>query len=129
MNPSTVDERNRLIDRLTILKKSLYDKSVNAGSIPEEIEKDFLSSESKEAYLKKLIESLNSLDTVQITIAFDPGPNTIILIKNWLKQNLKKTPLIDLKINPNIIGGVIIVYNGKYADFSVKKKMDNYFKL
>lgn len=44
-------------------------------------------------------------------------------IGNWCKANIDKKILMEIKIDPNIIGGCALSINGVYKDYSVRARM------
>ena len=81
----------------------------------------------KEKILKELEETkeeLLKLPVLKIQLAFSPTPSFIKEISDWLKRNLKKKVLLDVEVNPVIVGGAILEYRGRYLDLSLKKEIE-----
>lgn len=76
------------------------------------------------AFLEELKKYLLTISQVRIEIAFTPSENFIFKIAEWLKKNLHQKMILDLAINPRIVGGAIIEYQGKYCNFSLVKKIN-----
>ncbi len=74
--------------------------------------------------LKETKEELLKLPVLKIQLAFSPTPSFIKEISNWLKRNLKKKVLLDVEVNPAIVGGAILEYRGRYLDLSLKKEIE-----
>jgi len=74
--------------------------------------------------LKETKEELLKLPVLKIQLAFSPTPSFIKEISNWLKRNLKKKVLLDVEVNPVIVGGAILEYRGRYLDLSLKKEIE-----
>ena len=74
--------------------------------------------------LKKTKKELLKLPVLKIQLAFSPTPSFIKEISDWLKRNLKKKVLLDVEVNPVIVGGAILEYRGKYLDLSLKKEIE-----
>ncbi|MCD6114696.1 F0F1 ATP synthase subunit delta [bacterium] len=82
---------------------------------------------NKEKILKELEETkeeLLKLPVLKIQLAFSPSPSFIKEISDWLKRNLKKKVLLDVEVNPVIVGGAILEYRGRYLDLSLKKEIE-----
>lgn len=86
-------------------------------------EKQYQDPQEQIFFLQLLKKYLTSLPKIKIEIAFEPERKTLKKISQWFKENLKKKVILDLKINPKIIGGVKIEYRGKWRDFSLAKKI------
>ncbi len=72
-------------------------------------------------HIDKFISNLNPLT---IYFVFVPEEKQIEEVGKWLRQNLKNDRLIfNVKIDPALIGGCAIVYNGVYKDYSLKEKI------
>jgi hypothetical protein len=134
----TEKELREIEEEIEVLMESLYktggdtlDKVLNTkikGWLAEEIKKAFEKGGNKESYLENLKKELEEMDSVRITLGFEPSLEVLENIHTWLSNNLKKNIVMDLTFNPSIIGGVIIAYEGKYRDFSLRKELINYFK-
>lgn len=86
-----------------------------------------LTSDLK-SFLDKLQEKIQNLPTLSITLAFEPNEETLNLLNEWFTINIKKQFIFDISVNPSLIAGVAINYNGKYLDFSVRQKVDKVIK-
>jgi F0F1-type ATP synthase delta subunit len=66
---------------------------------------------------------------IKLTLAFDPTPKTIANIHNFTKDALGIGYILDIEVSKDLLGGAIVVFNGKYNDYSLKKKIDDTFTL
>jgi len=82
---------------------------------------------SKEEYLKNLQVELKKLKVLQITISFEPTEGNIERIHNWILNNAGRNLILEVNRNPNIVGGAIVVYEGEYRDYSLRKKFLDVF--
>jgi len=57
---------------------------------------------------------------IELTLAFRPAPVFRKKIGKLLGQPF------EIKVDQNLIGGVVITNNGKYLDLSLAKKVKNY---
>lgn len=76
------------------------------------------------ACFAKIQETINKLPTLSLTIAFEPKEKTLQALSEWLVMNIKRQMLFEITIDPNVIGGAKINYNGKFLDASVKPTFD-----
>ncbi|MGH7204003.1 MAG: hypothetical protein ACREHC_06165 [Candidatus Levyibacteriota bacterium] len=79
--------------------------------------------------VEKLQEKLATCKTIQITLAFQPNEAAIELFSDWVKKNADAGTLIDLQFDKTIVGGALIVSDGIYKDYSVRKALSNRFRL
>lgn len=135
---NTVSERNLVLEELDLLTKSVFNQKKDFNfalenqvrtHIAEAIKKDLTSSSISPAdYLSQSQAALANLGAIKLTLAFDPSPSVLDRISSWARTNLSSDLIVDLEVDPSILGGVIIEYKGKYHDLSVKQKLDQYFK-
>lgn len=79
----------------------------------------------QKAYLEKLMESIRSLPLIKLTFAFVPTRGFLQECCDNITGLLKQPVLIDLTVDPTIIGGALISYNGKYVDLSIKHQIES----
>ncbi|HEX7042319.1 MAG TPA: F0F1 ATP synthase subunit delta [Patescibacteria group bacterium] len=108
-----------LMSVLGIQKKEAFlqlmrENSVNASK-PEILE----------TFINKLQSTITTLPSVSISLAFEPQIQTIKTVSNWLYLNLKKQILLDFSVDPTLIAGIQITYNGKFKDYSLKNPATN----
>ena len=64
-------------------------------------------------------------NTVKLTLAFRPSAGLKKRVIQRLKDKLGAAePMLEISIDPKIIGGAIITCNGRYQDLSVKKRLN-----
>ena len=69
-----------------------------------------------------------SLPVLKLVLAFEPSEQVIVDISHWARLNLERGIIIDLSIDRSISGGAVIIYRGKFYDFSVRKKLEVLFE-
>lgn len=74
--------------------------------------------------LKNLIEKFK---VIKLVLAFDPNHKTLERIHNFVKETIGIGYILDIEVSENILGGTIIIFDGKYYDFSLKKKIEDTF--
>ncbi len=85
---------------------------------------DFLSKkENKRLALEELEKELKSVSVFGLRVAFSPPEKSIDKFKNWIERELKRPVVLDLTVDPGIIGGAVVEFDGKWGDFSLSKKM------
>jgi F0F1-type ATP synthase delta subunit len=68
--------------------------------------------------------AIRTLPTAHFILPFDPDRKIIKKIHEWLYENTGKTVILDLTIEPDIIGGCVISFNGRANDYSLAGKID-----
>jgi len=79
-------------------------------------------------FLKTLKTSIGQLKIIKLVLAFDPTRKTIENIHKFVEKNIEKGYIFDIEVSEDILGGTIIMFNGKYNDFSLKKSIEDVFK-
>lgn len=86
-----------------------------------------------QASIKKNVEALQEklrmCKTLQLTLAFQPDDETITIFSDWVKKNVVPGMLIDLQFDKTIVGGALLVAEGIYKDYSVRKALANRFQI
>lgn len=94
--------------------------------------KDEVTHENQAA-VNKVVEDLKaklrSLRIVQLTLAFQPDEDAVKLFSEWAKKNISPNTIIDLQFDKTIVGGALIVADGQYKDFSVRKNLSGRFQI
>jgi len=116
------DLEKALIEQLGIRKKDkfailLRDNKISQGSNPAL--KDFFD---------KIREKISSMPVISLTLAFEPGEETLKILSDWFPLNINRQVLLDIKVDIDLIAGAYISFNGKYSDSSVRPIFDRTYK-
>ena len=87
----------------------LRENNINSESLP-----------AVKSFIQKIQENIAALPVLSITIAFEPGEQTLKSLSEWFLINLKKQVVFDITVDHRLVAGAAINFNGKYSDFSVK---------
>lgn len=77
--------------------------------------------------IKELIDEVKSFPTVEVQVAVAPTDLVIERINQFVEKKAHTHSILDIQIKPEILGGVILIIDGKYYDFSVSKKLNEAF--
>lgn len=91
----------------------------------EEIARKKIELGKEEIY--KLEKKLQSLPEIKLKIAFSPDDNFINKIGQWIEKELGQKIILDITVNPKVVAGAIIEYQGNWRDFSSAKEIDRLF--
>lgn len=80
--------------------------------------------DSLKDFVTKLINYIQTLPVLSITIAFEPQQETLQTIAQWFVNQLKTQLLLELTIDPRILAGATMSYKGKFMDYSIKSIFD-----
>lgn len=100
-----------------------------AVEIKKLISQDSISGkEQTRTLLSDAYRTICALPILKLTMAFEPSESIIDNISNWARSNLQSGILLDLSLDRSLLGGAQIVYEGKYYDYSLKKKIKEVFE-
>lgn len=74
-------------------------------------------------FLTKLQEQINALPVLSVSLAFEPTEKTLKILSDWFLLNVKRQVLFDITVDPSLIAGIAIHYNGRFLDFSVQDRI------
>jgi F0F1-type ATP synthase delta subunit len=74
-------------------------------------------------FLTALSQQVTSLPVVSLTLAFTPTDATLTLLSGWFLRNTKQQMLFAITVDPTLIAGVALRYNGRYVEYSIKPTM------
>jgi F0F1-type ATP synthase delta subunit len=75
-------------------------------------------------FLDKIMETITNMPAARMTLAIEPDQQILKSMSNWFLLNLKKQILIETQIDPTLIAGANIEYQGKHFDSSIKSVFD-----
>ncbi len=136
----SLGQYNNLLNSLYRLSNDLYSVDTNIDSKVNE----YLTEEEKEIFdevkselgvgmldvesVKKIIEefekSLRAMPQVTIQIAYEPTVHDVESVIAFFNSRLDYGLVVNMKINPEIVGGAVVEFNGKYNDYSIKGLID-----
>lgn len=130
----TTDDLHALKEEIAVLQKTFYEQSASFDSvlstqvrkfIADSISRDLSSSGigSKE-YLEGLHTELDKLNTVYLTLSYEPDAQSFASFYQWFVDNVGPAIVLDVYTNPNLLGGAQISFNGKYFDGSLITKIN-----
>jgi F0F1-type ATP synthase delta subunit len=135
----TKEDLISFLDQIEIAKSFLFQRPEISlseklkGKVSESFRKEIANLEEKEKYLSVaefseffdlLKKNLLKIPIVKLEIAFEPRENFISEINEWFKKNLGKKVILDIFVNPKIVGGAKIEYQGKWKNYSLAKKIE-----
>ncbi len=128
----TLAERDKLSSEIDYILEALFETSKNSldtafkkisidteERLKETFKKnniDILDKETVKNFLEKLKKSLTNFKIIKLTIAFDPSHQIIETISNWISKNLGEGYILDIDTDKSILGGAVVVFEGKYKD-------------
>jgi hypothetical protein len=139
----TTEDVSKLGEEIDILLKGLY--HVESGEFEQKLREEVRLRVAGEirrllggsvvqgekeikAVLSSAYSTVCALPILKLILAFEPSEVVINDISHWARVNLERGILIDLSMDRNLLGGAVIIYKGKFYDFSVRKKLHEIFE-
>ncbi len=79
---------------------------------------------SQEELLEKLKKGLKLVRTVRMEFAFEPSELLIEKITDWVRQEAGDTVVLDAGVEPSLLGGARISYNGRYEEYTLHRLIE-----
>lgn len=76
-----------------------------------------------EEFLRNLKTKIAGLRPIKLTLAFEPDGEFIKRLFAWVRQNIGDSVVLDFSVNPEILGGALVEWQGKYFDLSLKNSL------
>ena len=92
------------------------------------IVKEAVSDKSREKVLKDLKSRVKKLETIVLTLAFEPNEKMIGKFASWVTSNVGSEKVLDIGVKNHLVGGATISYKGKYGDYSLSKTFNERFE-
>lgn len=105
---------NVLQEQFGIEKKDKFIALLRDHSVPLQ------SPPQLKSFLDSVLKAVLELPVLTLTIAFEPKQDNLAAFAEWMLLNIKRQILFDIKVDPTLIGGSLIAFEGKYLDGSVK---------
>jgi len=118
------------IDTLMLGKTLDSISSNSAQKIKEVFSKNNLDINDRDTvagFLETLKGLLKKFKVIKLVLAFDPTRKTIENIHNFVKETLGIGYILDIEISQDLLGGAVVIFNGKYYDFTLKKSIEDTF--
>lgn len=107
------DLEKSLQKQFGIIKKDKFITLLRKNEIPLDSRSDLNS------FLENIQNLISDMSTADITLAIDPSDEILKNISNWFLLKLNKQILLDINIDPKIIAGASIGFQGKQLDASI----------
>lgn len=78
--------------------------------------------------LLKLREEVAALKPVSVTLAFEPTSEFIDRLTGWFSGSGFKDIMLDISVEPLIVGGIVLDYGGFHTDLSLASTLDSYLQ-
>lgn len=88
---------------------------------------DFYGAFNKENFTTTFLELEKYISWIKplvVHLPFDLPTDEIKKLGTYLRKNFASVMVMDIKIDPSLIGGCALVWNGIYKDYSIRKVLE-----
>ncbi len=130
----TIEDADFLITKLENLKGELYKSNqikIETLDLPVLVKEELLKDNSLEEIVKKIeyiLDAIKKTPIIRIILSITPNKTLEQQIVEKLRDLAKKTVFVKIEVNPFIVSGAIVEYDGKYLDYSISKKINELIK-
>jgi len=135
----TSEDKDKLLDEIDLLLNGLYQyKGFGFDSLLENKVRAWVSTFLREefakealdrnAYLLDLKKKLMNLKEVSLIIAYEPTSDALESFFTFIRSAIGQNAIINLGYDPHLIGGVQIIFEGQFRDFSFKRIFEKVFE-
>lgn len=79
------------------------------------------------AFLSTIQQILTEAPVLHVTLSSEPTQDLLETMSTWARQELDSHSLLAISLDPGILGGICLSYNGHFLDLSVRSELDSYF--
>lgn len=79
-------------------------------------------------FLSLLKKKTLELKILRLELAYKPDEGAIEKFYSWVLNELGKGIVLDISINPAIVGGASVIYQGKYKEYTLNYLIDKVFE-
>ena len=137
----STDELFNRTDQLSALKQRLAQVNVTIDNkiyqkLDESLQKGFEKAVEKgfsptsaavlTEGLNEIFTYLKGLTIVKITLAFQADDSFLSSLNQEITGTVGRKTVLDVNVDPGIVGGMVVEYNGRYKDYSQVSKLEAY---
>ena len=114
------------------LEKALTSISLNSAKKITEIFEKFNLDMTDKTLIRDFLDTLRGLikkiKIIKLILSFDPTRKTIENIHEFVSETIGIGYVLDIEVLENVLGGAVVMFNGKYKDFTLKKTLEEVFE-
>lgn len=76
-----------------------------------------------DAVLQAFDAQLKTVELIQITLAYKASPDDAARFHKWFSQVLDRAIMLDVRYNPQLLAGIVFVYQNHLYDYSLKQRL------
>lgn len=75
-------------------------------------------------FFEKVQEKVSTLPVLSLVLAFEPSEENLQAFSRWFILNTNKQVLFEIKVDTTLIGGALILSEGKYLDYTIRPSFE-----
>ncbi len=112
-----VEEEDKLDECFTGEQRRLVER------VMEKLHLGWEKRELVESGLEELKERVTELKVVTLHVAINLEMNRWKRVAQWFRQTVNEKVLLEIVVDESLLGGVVILYEGRMKEFSLKNKL------
>lgn len=72
--------------------------------------------------LETIRKEILALPSVTVYLPFKAEESELTKIGQWFRRHIRKQMMMDVKVDPSLVGGCALVWNGYYRDYSLHRQ-------
>ena len=122
----TTGDRELLMREIDILVNNLYKTEALASEVRSEAA-NVLGGYKDQLWVVR--EVVKKMREIKLEVARELPQKAVEEISRWVRKYLGEDVVMEFKLKPELIGGATVYWEGRYGDFSLKKKLESYFSV
>ena len=122
----TTGDRELLMGEIDILVNNLYKTEALASEVRSEAA-NVLGGYKDQLWVVR--EVVKKMREIKLEVARELPQKAVEEISRWVRKYLGEDVVMEFKLKPELIGGATVYWEGRYGDFSLKKKLESYFSV
>ena len=119
----TTQDRERLLREIDMVVDSLYKTEVVTSEVRRQVAEVLAKYKDN---LPGVREAVKKMRDMKMEVARDLSQKGVEEVCTWVRKCLGEDVLVDFVVKPELIGGATVYWEGRYGDFSLKKKLEEY---
>ena len=122
----TTQDREHLLREIDMVVDSLYKTEVVTSEVRRQVAEVLAKYKDN---LPGVREAVKKMRDMKMEVARDLSQKGVEEVCTWVRKCLGEDVLVDFVVKPELIGGATVYWEGRYGDFSLKKKLESYFSV
>ncbi|KKU28146.1 MAG: hypothetical protein UX80_C0035G0007 [Candidatus Amesbacteria bacterium GW2011_GWA2_47_11b] len=119
----TTQDREHLLREIDMVVDSLYKTEVVTSEVRRQVAEVLAKYKDN---LPGVREAVKKMRDMKMEVARDLSQKGVEEVCTWVRKCLGEDVLVDFVVKPELIGGATVYWEGRYGDFSLKKKLEEY---